>query len=74
MAKKTPGARRGPGAKVYRFNGKSQTLREWADELGNIKLGTLYRRINTHGWSVERALSTPTRIYDFRADPIALAA
>lgn len=73
MARKT-GARRGPGAKVYRFNGKSQSLREWADELGNVSLGTLYRRINSQGWSVDRALSTPTRAYKRTPAPRALAA
>lgn len=74
MARKS-GARRGPGAKVYRFNGKSQTLREWADEL-NMSLATIYSRISTQGWSVDRALSTPVRVYKHRAAPapVALAA
>lgn len=39
------------------FNGRTQTLSQWADELG-MKYGTLFSRIKD-GWSVERALSEP---------------
>lgn len=39
------------------FNGKTQTLSQWSDELG-IPYHTLSNRINAHGWSVERAFST----------------
>lgn len=38
-------------------NGRTQTLREWADEIG-VKRGTLASRLHL-GWSLERALSTP---------------
>lgn len=41
------------------FAGKTQTLAEWAVELG-IKHATLQSRIFKYGWSVERAFSTPT--------------
>lgn len=37
------------------YNGKSQTISQWANEL-NIKPHTILRRLNL-GWSVERALS-----------------
>lgn len=41
-------------------DGKTMNLTEWARELGLKKI-TLYDRINKLGWSVERALTTPTR-------------
>lgn len=36
--------------------GKTQTIKEWADESG-IKYDTIERRINQYGWSAERAVS-----------------
>lgn len=39
------------------FQGKTQTVIEWARELG-INHSTLYKRLNRSSWSVERALST----------------
>ncbi len=41
------------------FNGKKQTLSEWGEEVG-ISVSTLAQRINHLGWSIERALTTPT--------------
>lgn len=32
-----------------------------AAKLANVKLTTIYQRVNAYGWSVERALSTPVR-------------
>lgn len=46
--------------KLYTFNGKTQHLKFWAEELG-IKEMTLFSRINTLGWSVEKAFTTPVR-------------
>ena len=40
------------------YNGKTQTIAQWADELG-INQHTLYSRILTYHWTVERALTTP---------------
>lgn len=40
------------------FNGKTQTMSQWAREIG-LKPKTLSRRINDKGWSVEKALTTP---------------
>ena len=40
------------------FNGKTQTLTQWANEL-NIKKSTLHNRIRVHGWSIERAFTEP---------------
>jgi len=42
------------------YLGRTQTLAQWADELG-LNRGTLWGRLNKHNWSVERALSTPAR-------------
>ena len=42
------------------YNHKTQTLVEWSEVVG-IKYNTLERRINKYGWSIERALTTPTR-------------
>lgn len=39
------------------YNGKTQTMKQWADEIG-INYITLSSRINTHHWSVEKALTT----------------
>ena len=41
------------------FNGKTQTIVQWADETG-IKSATIARRLKK-GWSVEKALTTPTQ-------------
>lgn len=42
------------------FNGKTQTIKEWATEL-NMPWPTLYDRVNRNGWTVEKALTTPLR-------------
>ena len=38
------------------FNGKTQTISQWSEETG-IKAGTLERRLNRYGWSIERVLN-----------------
>lgn len=45
---------------MIEFNGKCQTLAQWSHEL-NIPTSTLHNRIRVHGWSIERALTTPRR-------------
>lgn len=40
------------------FNGKTQSISAWADEIG-LARPALYDRINRHGWSVEEALTIP---------------
>lgn len=45
---------------LIEYNGKSQTLTQWANEL-NIPTSTLHNRLRVHGWSVERALTEPVR-------------
>jgi len=42
------------------FNGKTQTIAEWAEEIG-INGSTLYNRINVSGWPIERALAEPVK-------------
>lgn len=45
------------GNNLVTFNGKSQTIKEWAKEIG-IKQNTLQDRLNRYKWPVERALTT----------------
>lgn len=40
------------------FNGKTQSLRDWAKEL-EMPWPTLYDRINRNGWTIEEALTIP---------------
>lgn len=42
------------------YDGKTQTITEWALEIG-VKQKTLLSRINDYGWSVERALTEKTK-------------
>ena len=46
--------------RVVTFGGISKTLSQWARDT-NTNAFALYARINTLGWSVERALTTPVR-------------
>lgn len=40
------------------FNGETMCLQDWAERLG-IAAHTLYYRLTKHGWSLDRALTTP---------------
>lgn len=42
----------------YEFNGKKQTLKDWAEELG-INYDTLWGRVHKDNWSLERAFTEP---------------
>lgn len=53
-------ARNRAKTKFIVFDGKRKTLAEWAEDL-NIPYGTLQGRITNHGWSHERAITTPVR-------------
>lgn len=53
--------------KIYEYNGKAQTLSEWAKEL-DMPLYALWDRIEYYGWSVERAVTTPLRKHKKRAN------
>lgn len=41
--------------RLITYNGKTQTMSQWADELG-IKYDTLESRLNRLKWSIERAM------------------
>jgi hypothetical protein len=47
-------------SRLLTYQGRTQTLQAWCDELG-LKHNTVVMRLNEYGWSVERALSTPAR-------------
>ena len=42
------------------YNGEIHTLTEWA-MLKGMKVSTLSNRLNEHGWTVEKALTTPVK-------------
>lgn len=48
------------GNRVITYNGKTQTQKQWADELG-INYGTLENRLYTYGWDVEKSFNEPIR-------------
>jgi hypothetical protein len=41
--------------KLLTYNGKTQNVKEWAEELG-INYKTLWNRLFTYKWSIEKAL------------------
>lgn len=45
---------------LVEFNGKKQTISQWSREIG-ISKTALYHRITDLGWSIEKALTTPTK-------------
>ena len=49
----------GSGAPLYRFRGKAQPIKAWADEYG-VPRQTLYQRLNYWNWPIERALTEPS--------------
>lgn len=55
---KTPTNNPSLGITELTFNGKTQSIAAWADEVG-LARPALYDRINRHGWSVEEALTIP---------------
>ena len=44
------------------YNGKTQTIAQWAKEVG-MHINTLHRRLNKGGMTIEDAISTPVRKY-----------
>lgn len=58
-ATKTTQARNRRYIRPITFDGRTQLLTDWAKEIG-IKVTTLSMRMDSYGWTVERALSTPT--------------
>ena len=47
------------------YNGKTQTIKEWSNELG-MNYTTLSSRIMDYHWSVEKAITTPVKVYKRR--------
>lgn len=48
--------------RLLEHDGVTKTFADWALETG-IPVQTLYRRIITMGWTIERSLTTPVRRY-----------
>ena len=47
-------------SRYIEYKGERKTIRQWADETG-INYQTLYSRITTKKWSIEKALTTPIK-------------
>lgn len=43
---------------MFSYNGKTQSLRAWSEEVG-ISLGTLQSRVYHYGWPLRQALTIP---------------
>lgn len=56
----TQNARNQTTNRLLTFQGRTQNLSAWAEEIG-IKPGTLRQRLE-YGWSIEKALTTPLRV------------
>ena len=46
--------------RLITYDNKTQCIADWADEF-NINYNTLYARIFTYNWTIEKALTTPVR-------------
>lgn len=59
-AENEPKKTKKPNLKIHdlTFNGKTQSIRAWAEEL-EMPWPTLYDRINRNGWTTEEALTIP---------------
>lgn len=52
-----------PGAVLFSYNGKTQSVGDWAKEYG-LCYSTLVFRIFNCGWPIERALETPVKHWE----------
>jgi hypothetical protein len=66
-ATKTEQARNRRNNHLLTFNGKTQCVAEWAQELG-YPSSHIYERLR-HGWSVEKALTTPVKVRNAKKNP-----
>ena len=48
------------GNRVITYRGKTQTQKQWADELG-INYGTLENRLYIYGWDVDKSFNEPIK-------------
>jgi len=46
----------------YQYKGEFKTLREWSAKTG-ISYQSLYNRLFTYNWPIEKALTRPTKVY-----------
>lgn len=53
--------------KLFTYNGKTQNLAQWCNEL-NLSYKNIYSRIFQKGWSFERAISTPVDVNKIRKE------
>lgn len=49
--------------RFYTYNGKTQNLTQWCDELG-LSYSVMLARLTRYGWSFEKAVTTPTKKRD----------
>lgn len=59
LANMSAGQRNRPGVERFEYEGKSQTVLQWAEEYGLCR-HVLRKRLNA-GWDIERALTQPAR-------------
>jgi hypothetical protein len=50
-----------PDNRLFTWQGRSQTIRAWAEEIG-INAGTLYSRLCRGHWTVDRTFTTPAKV------------
>ena len=53
--------------RIFTYQGKSQTLVEWAEEY-DLKYSVLYDRLSRQNYSIEEALLTPVQVREERID------
>ncbi len=51
--------------RIIEHDGERKTLAEWAESAG-MKTATLWARLETHGWSFAKAISTPVKAWNPR--------
>lgn len=50
---------------MIEFNGEKKSITQWSRDLG-ISFNTLYSRLHSGNWTVEKALTTPARKFNKR--------
>lgn len=52
--------------RMITFKGKTQCAVDWEKELGLYR-NAIYNRLNVYGWTKEKALSTPSKVYKWES-------